>query len=146
MNRRSNIHLVEDLDVDFLAFQRAINRGPFADRVHIRRFKNGTEVLQSYVSGQNPDLLFIDVNLGDYSGFEIMERLKSQPNFCLFPKIIYTSSRNPKDVEQCYHLGANGYLVKPLGVQRLAALLDTCLDYWLHCVERPSPLEFRQFG
>jgi CheY-like chemotaxis protein len=146
MKRRALIHIAEDLDIDSIAFQRAINKSDYADRLEIRRFRNGTEVLDHYGQGDMPDILFLDVNLGDYSGFEVLERLRAIPDFIHFPTIVYSSSQDPKDIRRCYELGANGYLVKPLGARRLRPLLESCFRYWLDSVRIPSSEEFQSFG
>lgn len=143
MRRRAIIHLAEDLDADCLAFTRAIEGSSFARKLDIRRFRNGTEVLESFGEDDRPDLLFLDLNLGDYNGLEVLEKLREASDFALVPTILYTSSEDPKDIRRCYELGANGYLVKPLGIDKLRRLLENCFRYWLESVRIPSSQDFQ---
>ena len=143
MRRRAIIHLAEDLDADCLAFTRAIDGSSFARKLDIRRFRTGTEVLESFGEADRPDILFLDLNLGDYNGLEVLEKLREASDFALVPTILYTSSEDPKDIRRCYELGANGYLVKPLGIDNLRGLLENCFRYWLESVRIPSSEDFQ---
>tara|TARA_Y100000815_G_C13160786_1_gene431604 strand:+ start:254 stop:697 length:444 start_codon:yes stop_codon:yes gene_type:complete len=143
MRRRAIIHLAEDLDADCLAFTRAVDGSCFARKLDVRRFRNGSEILESFEEEVRPDLLFLDLNLGDYNGLEVLERLHGAKDFALVPTILYTSSQDPKDIRRCYELGANGYLVKPLGIDNLRKLLENCFRYWLESVRIPSSEDFR---
>lgn len=141
------VHVVEDLEVDFLALKRAIARldDERYKGVRLLRFDSAQQLLDLYKTEGRPDLLLLDLNLGDSTGFEVLEELRSSPHFSQYPKVIYTSSYNPQDVERGFHLGANGYLVKPLGIEKLAGVLQGCFQYWFETTQKPKPVGFQEF-
>ena len=79
---------------------------------------NGAEAVRA-VTDQRPDLMFLDVQLPDMSGFEVLSRLKvRQPE----PRVLLVSATVAEsDAAQALIAGATGYLAKPF---RPAQLLD----------------------
>jgi DNA-binding response OmpR family regulator len=51
--------------------------------------------------------------------------------------IFLTSSRQPRDIEAAYELGANSYLVKPVDFDDLLEMVRTLLRYWIGLNELP---------
>ena len=60
-----------------------------------------------------PGLVLLDLNLPYWSGFEVLEWIRQQPQLRRVPVVIFTSSNRPDDIARAYDAGANGYLVKP---------------------------------
>ena len=54
------------------------------------------------------------------------------------PKVVVTTSANPRDVDHCYHCGANAYHVKPVSYPDHLQMLTGLLDYWLVRVLKPT--------
>lgn len=88
----------------------------------ILKIGNGTEALEyltsrgRYAGHDVPaDLLvLLDLNLPGATGHEILERLRSDGDARRnIPVIVVTSSDDPEEMDRCYALGCNGYLVKP---------------------------------
>ena len=61
-----------------------------------------------------PDLILLDINMPRMNGFEVLDRMRSNPKLAVIPVVILTSSNNDADVSVCYSLGARSYFVKPL--------------------------------
>jgi two-component system, NarL family, invasion response regulator UvrY len=57
-----------------------------------------------------PKILLLDLNLGQRSGFELLERLQARR--AGVRTIVLTMSEQPRDVAQALRLGASGYLLK----------------------------------
>jgi CheY-like chemotaxis protein len=75
-------------------------------------------------------VIIADLNMPRLSGFEILQRLKSDEALARIPVYVMTTTDNPAEIERCYDLGAAAYLVKPLDygvfgemVRRLAEFL-----------------------
>jgi CheY-like chemotaxis protein len=47
--------------------------------------------------------------------------------------VVLTSSSTQEDVNQCYELGANAYLVKPLELEQALSLLRSTVMFWSAC-------------
>ncbi len=65
-----------------------------------------------------PDLVILDLNLPEISGFQICQELK---NKTAIPVLVLTSRDQVKDELQAFHLGADEYLTKPCRKDRLLA-------------------------
>jgi DNA-binding NarL/FixJ family response regulator len=52
--------------------------------------------------------------------------------------IVFTSSKHDEDVNKAYDIGANSYLVKPVGFDMLVDLAKMIQQYWINTNERPQ--------
>lgn len=68
------------------------------------------------------------------NGLEVLEKMKSDSRFCVIPVVMLTSSRQGPDVERCYQLGANAYVVKPVD---FADAVKTIGKFWAVLNELP---------
>jgi CheY-like chemotaxis protein len=91
--------------------------------------ENGTEGLR-LAREQHPDLLFLDVMLGDTDGREVCKALKSDPVTQDIHIILLTAMCQSSDAEKGYCAGAEEYCTKPFAPRhlrrRLHEILDTC--------------------
>ena len=71
-----------------------------------------------------PDLVILDLNLPEISGFQICQELK---NKAAIPVLVLTSRDQVKDELQAFHLGADEYLTKPCRKDRLLARVSNIL-------------------
>jgi two-component system response regulator len=53
------------------------------------------------------------------------------------PVVVLTSSREEHDLRESYRLGANSYLVKPVGFQEYVAAVAQAGRYWLELNQLP---------
>ena len=90
-----------------------------------------------------PGLVLLDLNLPYWSGFEVLEWIRGQPELRRLPVLVYTSSSRPDDIARAYDSGANGYLVKPSALADLTALALALRDFWLLQNRLPDPLGTR---
>jgi DNA-binding response OmpR family regulator len=62
------------------------------------------------IRADSPDLLLVDVHLGNFSGFDLLDRIRQDglPNS---PKVLMTSGMELS--HQCYEAGADGFILKP---------------------------------
>ena len=61
---------------------------------------------------EKPDLILLDLVLPSMHGFEVLKRLKQDPETKEIPVIILTNLEKMEDVEEAIQLGAKTYLVK----------------------------------
>lgn len=71
-----------------------------------------------------PDLVILDLNLPEISGFQICQELKNKTTI---PVLVLTSKDQVKDELQAFHLGADEYLTKPCRKDRLLARVSNIL-------------------
>jgi CheY-like chemotaxis protein len=141
---RHNILLVEDDLNDILFVQRAFKRVNVKNPIHI--VKDGDTAVD-YLSGTGdysnrdqyplPAIILLDLKLPRRSGIEILEWMQRQPGLRRIPVVVLTSSRQSVDLERCYDLGVNSYLVKPVKFETLANMIEAIDTYWLQLNEYP---------
>ena len=73
------------------------------------------------------DLLILDVMMPGMSGFELAERLKSQPGTNTLPIIFLTAKDTEDDTLQGFGLGADDYVTKPFSVREVVARVKAVL-------------------
>jgi len=114
----NKVFLVNDGDeaLDFL-----FARGKFTGREHI----------------QNPKVILLDLKLPKISGLEVLRSIKSDDKLKSIPVVVLTSSKEDPDVRQSYALGANSYVVKPVGFENFLKAVSELGMYWL-LLNQPS--------
>jgi len=113
------ILLVEDNPSDLELTLRAFTVHQLTNTIHVVR--DGVEALEFLFregaqhdrASADPDLILLDLNLPRVSGKEVLARVRSDPRTREIPVIVFTSSRDDRDLQECLNLGANGYIVKP---------------------------------
>ena len=60
-----------------------------------------------------PDFIFMDLNMPVMNGFDCLAYLKNQNNYKDIPIIIFTTSKNPNDINRTKLLGARWFMTKP---------------------------------
>ena len=84
--------------------------------------------LFSLIDNLTPDLILLDIEMPDMDGFEVFERLKTNPKTSAIPVIFLTSMDSLKHEERCFCLGAADYMHKPY----YAPFLRKRIDMHLH--------------
>ncbi len=93
-------------NIDILA---SILRGAYQVKAAI----SGERALK-VVAAAPPDLILLDIMMPDMDGFEVMERLKSDPQAASIPVIFVTGKTDDADREKGLALGAAGFITKPV--------------------------------
>ena len=65
------------------------------------------------------------------NGIEVLQRLKSDEHTKTIPVVVLTSSREDPDVQTCYKLGVNSYIVKPVGFANFTKAVSEVGLYWV---------------
>jgi two-component system response regulator len=78
-----------------------------------------------------PAVVVLDLQLPRVSGFEVLERIRSDATTRLLPVVVFTRSREDRDLRTCYELGANAYLHKSVDFAGFAETARTLGAFWL---------------
>ena len=81
--------------------------------------------------------MLLDIKMPGLSGFDVLGQLRQDGMLRTLPVLMITASTSPKDVEEAYRLGANGFFIKPSSVQDLVELLTAVNGCWLRFNEYP---------
>jgi CheY-like chemotaxis protein len=63
-------------------------------------------------------------------GLEVLQDLKSDGRLKNIPIVVLTSSRQEQDLVESYHLGANAYVVKPVGFDEFLTAIKGLGVFW----------------
>jgi two-component system response regulator len=86
-----------------------------------------------------PRLVLLDIKLPRVDGIEVLAALKRDPRTQTIPVVMLTSSIVERDVAQCYALGANAYVQKPMHFDQLRETIRRVSAFWLDVNVPPSP-------
>lgn len=82
----------------------------------------------------SPCIILLDLNMPNCDGFETLSMIKTMPESCALPVIIYTTSRSDFDFQQAYQLGASSYIVKPSQYSVIERVMRAISVYWFDTV------------
>ncbi len=77
---------------------------------------------------QTPDLILLDINMPELSGYEVCQRLKSDPRLCEVPVIFLSALHEADDKVKGFRAGGLDYLPKPFHFEELYARVETHLE------------------
>lgn len=136
--------LVEDNPSDAELTVRSLKKRNLANRLfHV---KDGAEAIdflfaQGTFAGRRiengPKIVLLDLKLPKLDGIEVLRRIKSDDRTKVIPVVVMTSSREDCDLVDCYNLGVNGYVVKPVEFEDFARAVSELGCYWLLLNETP---------
>ena len=63
--------------------------------------------------------------------------IKGDKNLETLPVIVLTTSEDERDIADCYHAGANSYIVKPVDFNGFMGAVQRLKDYWFEIVVLP---------
>lgn len=78
-----------------------------------------------------PSLILLDLKMPRATGFEILAWIREHPELGKVPVLVLSGSELHEDIRQAYAIGANSYLVKPLGFEALVDLVKEVNSVWL---------------
>jgi two-component system, response regulator len=132
------ILIVEDSQDDKDLIIRAFKKSELKARVDVVRdgaealeYMNGTGKFEGKTSYDIPDLILLDLKLPKIDGKEVLQAIREDKSYCLVPVIILSSSGEHNDVNDCYKLGANSYIKKPIDFKRFLEIISVLITYWL---------------
>jgi two-component system response regulator len=146
----AEILLVEDNLADVELTVHALRQEKLANAIQVAR--DGEEALDFLFcrgphadrSFENPPrLVLLDLKLPKVDGLEVLRKVKGDPRTQAIPVVILTASREEGDMVNGYHLGANGYIQKPVDFDNFRGAIKQLGLYWLVVNEPPPASAFR---
>lgn len=105
---------------------------------------NGTQAIDMlqkrgpFASRRNPDLILLDLNLPGLDGRAVLWNIKRDDGLRGIPVCVLSSSAAEIDVLECYHMGANCYVVKPIDFKTFQGIVRAVESFWFTVVKLPN--------
>jgi len=137
-DKEVEILLIEDSELDAEITIRALRKNNISS--HIVHLSDGVKALDFLFgvgdykyrdTSQKPRLILLDLKMPKVDGIEVLSALKSNAETRAIPVVVLTSSKENPDVNKCYDLGVNSYIVKPVGFQNFMDAIASSGIYWM---------------
>jgi CheY-like chemotaxis protein len=143
MQTIKRILLVEDDPKDIELTLNALSENNLANEIVVAR--DGVEALDYlYRRGSfaqrpqgNPVVILLDLKMPRLDGIQVLRQLKADEQMRLVPVVILTSSRESRDLEECYRLSVNAYVVKPVRFTEFVEAVKEIGVFWALINESP---------
>src|SRR5712671_5867598 len=120
--RRGGIMVVDDQPANLKLLEVMLQRHGY----EVRSFPRGRLALAA--AAQNPpDLILLDINMPEMSGYEVCERLKSNPELSAVPVIFLSALNATGDKVKAFQTGGVDYITKPFQFEEVRARVETHL-------------------
>ena len=136
--------MAEDDEHDIVATKRAWKKHHIVNALHI--VYDGEECLDFlYHRGKyddqdtmpQPGILLLDIKMPKMDGLAVLKYIRNDGHLRRLPVIILTTSKADEDRLRSYDLGANAYIVKPVGFDNFSETVRTISLFW-ELVELPE--------
>lgn len=114
------ILLVDDVPQNIQILYQILDMGEYSFAIAT----SGKDTLQ-IVKKKLPDLILLDIMLGDIDGFEVCRQLKKDPETAAVPIIFLTAKVGVEDKVKGFKLGAVDYITKPFEDAEVVARVHT---------------------
>jgi|SRR5882724_2700877 len=131
------ILLVEDMSQDIELTLRALKHANITNQIHVVR--DGAAALNFlFCTGEyadrheddHPQLILLDLGLPKVDGLEVLQRIKADSRTSSIPVVVLTASTHDRDLNISQRLGADAYIVKPVGFQNLSEVTPQLSLQW----------------
>lgn len=79
---------------------------------------------------EQPAVILLDLKMPRIDGIEVLRQIKLDPSLKVIPVVVMTSSREEQDLNRCYQLGANAYVVKPVEFHEFLDAVKSLGIFW----------------
>jgi len=130
-----NILIVEDNQGDIDLLKIAFEELGYHFNLHVERDGESAINYLLKISGGGdldalPDLIFLDLNIPRYSGYEVLEAARNLIELKTIPVLIYSSSNSPGDIRASYEKGATAHIQKSIDFEGTLQKIKKILDGW----------------
>ena len=138
-----DILLVEDEPADAHLVRSALKESRVLCNLH--HVFDGVEALEflhhqgaACAQAPRPDLILLDLNMPRMNGREFLAAVKDDVELKGIPVVVLTTSDVERDVVASYHLGAAGYITKPVDMEQFIDAVRQLGNYWFVLTRLPE--------
>jgi two-component system, sensor histidine kinase and response regulator len=90
---------------------------------------NGRDALEQ-VQRENPEIVLLDINMPQMSGYEVCRRIKAEPQSVDIPVIFISALDDTENIVQGFDAGGVDYILKPFKFREVLARVETQLTLY----------------
>lgn len=137
MNKLATILVADDDDDDRFLVQSALEDCGVINPIVF--MKDGRALIDylRYNNAAIVGLILLDLNMPCMDGREVLRILKSDEQLRKIPVVVLTTSKSVEDIEECYAIGANCYVVKPASYSLFNDTIATLIKFWVELSQLP---------
>lgn len=142
--KSQSILMVEDSEDDYEATTRAFKKVSLHNPVvWCRSGREALDLLKRQgvhrnANGSHPGLILLDLNMPGLDGRKTLRLIKEDDKLKRIPVIILTTSTDERDIQDCYQMGANTYVQKPVSFDGLIEAIKRLKAYWFEIALLPK--------
>ena len=114
---------VDDIPLNLLLVEKMLSRFNFK----FRKAANGQLALDA-VAQEKPDLILLDLMMPGIDGFEVIRRLRANPETADIQIVILSALTSNEDIVKGFDVGANDFIMKPIIMEKLLTCVVTHLQ------------------
>lgn len=118
-----NVLAVDDIPLNLLLVTKMLSRFNF----QLRTAANGQLALDA-VAQKKPDLILLDLMMPGIDGFEVIRRLRANPETADIQIVILSALNSNEDIVKGFKVGANDFIMKPIIMEKLLSCVVTQLQ------------------
>ena len=144
-NTEIEILLIEDNLSDAEMTIRILRKSNIANK--IIHLEDGFEALE-FIFGTGeyanrnisnlPKVILLDLKMPRMNGIEVLLKIKGDERTKKVPVVVLTSSKEDPDIQTCYDLGVNAYVVKPVEIEAFSKAISDLGLFWLLINQPPK--------
>jgi signal transduction histidine kinase/ligand-binding sensor domain-containing protein/DNA-binding response OmpR family regulator len=114
--------IIED-DIEIIKFIGKL----IENQYHVNYALNGKEGFEKIFESE-PDIIISDIMMPEVNGFELCEKIKTDPRISHIPIILLTALTSMEDKIKGYRIGADEYISKPFDQRHLLVTIEKLLN------------------
>jgi CheY-like chemotaxis protein len=141
-----DILLVDDSPLEVELTLKPIRELDGANRIEVVRdgeealdFMFGRGSFRHQSGSQLPRLVLLNLKLPKVDGLDVLRAIRANARTSLVPVVVLTSSNDPRELAQCYQVGANSCVQKPVRYEEFWNAMQAVGRYWLALNQSPPP-------
>jgi CheY-like chemotaxis protein len=121
-------HLIiaDDDEDDQMLLKEAIQE--CSDSIEITAISDGKQLMNFLSKSNTAELILLDLNMPYKNGTDCLLEIRANEELRHIPIIVLSTSRNTRDIELCFTLGASLFFTKPCSFQALKMLIRSILE------------------
>ena len=138
-DKKTEVLIVDDNMVEIILFKEAMKWAEIPAKINM--VSDGVQAMQllAQLDGNLPDLIFLDINMPRKDGKQCLVEIRNDKKFQNTPVIMFTTTDDPREIDETYKKGANLFVTKPYSIDTLKTLLKKIFSLdWREYLPHPA--------